>query len=222
MIEVIPTINAPDWPTVKERFLWISPFAEWVEIDISDGRFTKTKTWNNPPDLKTLEVKNIRIAVHLMVNDPEKVIQEWIAAGVRRIIAQYEGIRGGLFGGKRKKIKAMANLCKESWVEFGLSLTTETPVAAIDQYLPLLNVIQVLAVDPGPSGQAAKDEAFTMVETLRGMKGGFKIEWDGGVTLANVRKIKNAGADLIAAASAIFGSREPERALEALKRELLG
>lgn len=223
MFEIIPTINAADWATVEQRFRRIGPYTEWIEVDVSDGKFTRAATWNNPADLKTLKLeKQVRVAVHLMVYNPEKIIKDWISAGVRRITVQYEGIRAGFIGGKGAKIRAMAATCKENWVEFGLSLTTRTAVSAIRPFLPLVQVVQVLAVEPGPSGQQAKPEAYAMVAELRGIKGNFKIEWDGGVTLANIREIRSAGADLAAAASAIFGAAEPEKALELLKRELLG
>lgn len=222
MVEIIPTINAPDWATARERIIRIAPYTEWVEIDISDGKFTKTATWNKPDDLKSLETeKHVRVAVHLMVYDPENVVSEWIKTGARRIIVQYEGIRDKVFG-RSKKIRQLADICKENWVEFGISITPRTDVDDIKSYLPLAQVIQVLAVEPGPSGQEARPEALAMVSQLRTLKGGFKIEWDGGVRLTNIRDIKNAGADLIAAASAIFGSSEPEKSLEALKKELLG
>jgi len=229
MAEIIPTINAPDWPTVKERIEKIAPYSDWVEIDVSDGRFAPTKTWANPDDLKTLETsKHVRIAIHLMVSQPEKEIDRWLKSGVRRIIVHYEALKragvGGLVGldSVGKKIAALAEKCHSEWVELGLAIVWRTPVKAIARYLNLVDVVQVLAVEPGPSGQQFNAEALSRVNELRPLPGKFKIEWDGGVTLANVRKIKNAGADLIAAASAIFGSREPERALEALKRELLG
>jgi len=242
VVEIIPTINAADWATVKERLVKIAPYTEWVEIDVSDGKFTRTVTWNNPKDLAEFEAaKHVRVAAHLMVYDPEKIVKDWISAGVRRIIVQYEGVRAGFVTSKGKKIRQLAALCKENWVEFGLSVTTRTPVSAIKPFLAILQVAQVLAVEPGPSGQRAKPEAFAMAEELRGLKalppakaktgelgnfsdqaGGFKIEWDGGATLTNVRDIRAAGVDIIAAASAIFASAEPDKSLEALKRELLG
>jgi len=229
MVEIIPTINAPDWKTVKERIERIAPFTEWVNIDVSDGKFAPTRMWNNPEDLKALEAaKHVRVEVHLMVLEPEKEVPRWIQAGARRVIVHYEALsKNGLkrligLDSAEKKIRKLADTCHENWVEFALAILWQTPVSAITRYLPYVDMVQVLAVDPGPSGQEFHREALSRVDALRHLQGKFKIEWDGGVTLSNIRAIKNAGADVIVVASAIFSAKEPGLALEALKRELLG
>lgn len=228
MAEIIPAINEGTWEGVKEKIELIAPYVEWVKIDVSDGQFAPTKTWDNPQDLKNLgTAKHVRVELHLMVLEPEKVVPVWIEAGARRIVVHYEAMKD------EQKIKALSNLCHDKWVEFGLAVVWQTPVKAIQNLLPFLDLVQVLAVEPGPSGQAPHPEAFERVEELRELKAGFtptpgsqvwgfKIEWDGGVNFSNIRQIKRAGVDIIAAGSAIFSSQEPVKALEALKRELMG
>jgi len=223
MVEVVPGMNEPTFEKVKERFLSIAPFTDWVEIDVSDRRFTKTETWNNPEELKGLRpANNVKIGVHLMVHGPERVVAGWIRGGAQRIIVQYEGISGfSWWPGKARKIRAMAEECRKAGVEFGLSITTETLIDEIKPYLPTLDIVQVLAVTPGPAGQNAKPIALSMISQLRALKGRFKIEWDGGVRITNIRDIKNAGANVIVAVSSVFGTTEPDKALEALRREAL-
>jgi ribulose-phosphate 3-epimerase len=233
VIEVIPVINVPDWETAKKRIEAIAPHTDWVEIDISNGTFATTQTWNNPADLKTLGpgTRHLRVAVHLMVAEPAMVLEDWIKAGVRRVIAHYEvlgaqkGLKG-LLGGDaaEQKIRKMSEQCHDSWVEFGLAILWRTQVSAIRPYLDLVDMVQVLAVDPGPSGQEFRKEALKSVQFLHSLQSQFKfkIEWDGGATSSNIRQIREAGADIIVAGSAIFGAAEPEKALEILKREALG
>ena len=231
MFEIVPSINAPDWETAGRQLELIAPHTDWVELDISNNTFAPTVTWNNPEDLRTFQTElHLRVAVHLMVREPESVVERWINGGVRRVIVHYETLaekKGfmGMFGGAetRKKIQALSEQCHENWVEFGLSFLWNTPTNAIQPYLDLVDVVQILAVDPGPSGQEFHKEALTAAEFLRSLQSQFKfkIEWDGGVTRSNIRQIKNAGVNIAAVTSAVFGAGEPQRALEVLKQEAL-
>lgn len=229
MLEIIPAINAADWATVKKQIEWIAPYTEWVHLDAADGKFTKNITWHNAEDLGREGPKNIRFEAHLMLQDPERQLDPWIKAGVRRVILHWEALKPrGIFGGSaRKKIEAVAKTLQENWVEFGIALLYRTNPQEIKPHLDLVDMVQVLAVEPGLAGQAAHSlEAFEAVRMIKQManlaKPQLKIEIDGGINASNIKEFYLAGANVAAAASAIFGAQEPQRALESLKRALLG
>ncbi|MEW5805130.1 MAG: hypothetical protein AB1721_00140 [Patescibacteria group bacterium] len=226
MIEIIPSINKSTWPEVEQDIKKAESFADWIELDIGDGSLGQAKTWDNPEDLKSLKLlRPIRFAAHLMIKNPDKVIENWIGAGIRRIIVQYEGIAGGLWGRKRKKtIKQIADECKNNWVEFGISISPKTSVAKLRPFLGSVDLVQILAVPIGLSGYGFDEKQLRKAEELRiwqdqifGETGfGYKIEWDGGVDIETVKKIKAAGAEIIASTSFVFGAAEPAQAVEAL------
>lgn len=228
MLEIIPAINAEDWETVNSRIEAISSYADWVHLDVADGKFTKNVTWNNPDDLKTINVKYVRIEAHLMILEPEKHLEQWAKSGIRRAILHWETLKPkGIFGGSpRKKLEQISQILKDNWVELGLSVLYKTNVREIEPYLDLVDLAQLLAVEPGLAGQEFRPEVVAKLRELRQMVNAvnpqIKIEIDGGVNVSNVKELYIAGANVVAAASAIFGAAEPNLALETLKRAVLG
>ncbi len=226
MLEILPSINRPTWQEVVSDIKKIENSADWVEIDVADGTLSKIKTWNNPEELKNLKLeKPLKFCVHLMVKNPEKYIKQWIGAKVRRVIIQFEGVGGGFLGLKTKKtIQEMANLCKENWVEFGLSVSQKTAVNKMAPYLNLVDVAQILSV---PIGLNNQDLDFLQLSKMADLKylqkdNKFRTEWDGGVDMESITQIKKSGADIIVSTSFVFGAAEPAKALEILKKSAIG
>src|SRR3989344_1487344 len=90
-MEIIPSVNCPDISCVRERFEQIVSFgASWAHVDVSNGTFAPPVTWNNPHEL--ISNSKLNIEVHLMVQEPEKFVPDWVQAGARRIILQVEMI----------------------------------------------------------------------------------------------------------------------------------
>ncbi len=230
MIQVLPSINSETWNEVQERVHKIEGASDWVEIDVCDGTLSKRTTWNNPDDLKTLQAPaTLRIAAHLLVKHPEKYIEQWVHAGVRRVIVQWEGIRrtgiGALFGkrSERRVIESMRQLCKDNWVEFGISLGLASKPADIQAYLGLCDIVQVLAVPIGLSGGSFSESCFLKAQQLAYLKQkhAFRVEWDGGVNLNTIPFVAKAKADIIVSTSFVFNAPNAAAALEALRRQVL-
>ncbi|PIP50356.1 MAG: hypothetical protein COV41_00690 [Candidatus Brennerbacteria bacterium CG11_big_fil_rev_8_21_14_0_20_43_10] len=231
MIEVIPSVNRATWMEVDGAIHMIEGASDWVEIDVCDGTLSKHATWNIPADLKTLQANpKLHIAAHLMVKHPERFMQQWIRAGVRRIMVQWEGIRttglGFLFSGlqKRKIIRAMQETCKENWVEFGVFIARQTPAHAIQDILPFVDVVGILNVQIGKSGDAFDPRDLEKVQAFRARVNGlhYKIQWDGGVNMDTIMTLQQAGVDIAASTSFVFGASNPAQALEFLRRQAIG
>lgn len=231
MIEVIPSINEETWERVQAAVRAVDGATDWVEIDVCDGSLSSRKTWNVPADLKRMEANSqLHVAAHLMMRDPQRFVADWIRAGVRRVVVQWEGIRArglrALFPAayRAEVVKRIAGLCRENWVEFGISIGLQTGVGDIQQLLPTCDVVQVLAVPVGESGkgfsQADVDKAVMLKEQRRSMQ--YKIAWDGGVNLDTIELLAHAGVDIAASTSFVFGASNPSRALEALRRRVTG
>ncbi len=207
---VIPAINCKNFKCVKDRLLKASEFlpkSGWIQIDISDGKFTKAKTWNEPKELRELrikkkELKGIKFEIHLMVEDWEKEAERWLTAGADRVIVHVEAIRkveSGKWKGKRKYKTGI-----------GIVINPATPVEKLIPYLDKIKFIQLLAVKPGYSRQKFDKK---IVEKIKFLKKNFpkvKIEIDGGINPQTAKLVKKAGADIIVSGSYIFNSKKPK------------
>ena len=226
MLEILPSINRSTWQEVESDIRKIKNHADWVEIDVADGTLSKVKTWNNPEDLKNLKIDEpLRLCIHLMVKNPEKYLKQWIDAKVRRIIVQYEGIPGGFLGLKTKNaVKRTSVICKENWVEFGLSISPKTSTKELGPFLDLLDVVHILAVPIGLNSQNIDLGELNRMTELKSLQSGkkFRTEWDGGVNPETIVAIKKSGADMIASTSFVFDASQPDKALEVLKKTAIG
>ena len=84
---VIPVINCPDFRTAKERIEKAAEFSDWFHLDVADGKFTTHISWGDPEELR-----NLNFEVHLMVEAPEKVIEDWLKAGAKRVIVHLQAL----------------------------------------------------------------------------------------------------------------------------------
>lgn len=208
-MKVIPAINELDFTEIKKKIQMAEAFgAEWVHIDVADGQFTKNFLWNDPRQLKN-EISNMkaRVEVHLMIQNPDATMQEWLDAGAKRIVVHVEAA---------KNVDALEEKCKQSGAELVLAANPATPPEQLLQY-PYLDNFLILAVIPGTAGQKFQESHLEKISALRAKLANVKIEVDGGVSLRNALQIKNAGADILVAASAIWRSEDPGEAYQRLK-----
>lgn len=212
-MEVIPVINCTDRFCVAGTLETAKKFlkeGDWIKIDIADGVFTYHKTWNNPTDWANLRPP-FKLEVHLMVENPEKHLEPWIAVGARRIIVHLEVLDA-------QKAEKILEAAKRRGVEIVLSSNPEITPEALKQYFRMFSRFQVLAVNPGLAGQKFLPAALEKIKFLRKERPDAKIEVDGGINLETARQCKAAGADTLAVASYIFESENPKKAYEALKK----
>lgn len=219
-MEVIPAINCGDESCVR-RALGVVKILEvpWIKFDVSDGTFAPTVTWSEPAKLPALLAREglgeVGIEAHLMARDVKRILGLWLAGGVRRAITHVEAFpkQGAL-----DFFYELQSMCEAANAELAVAIAPRTPVDELVPYLGHTLFIQLLAVEPGPSGQTFDEGTFEKLEFLRDRAPELTIEVDGGVTPAIARRLKEAGADLVASASYIFDARDPHAAYQ----ELLG
>jgi len=212
-MKVIPAINENTFDKVKEKIFATRDIlgALRVHIDVTDGKFTPHQTWNNVKDLINLRFIthnfNFNLGVHLMVNNPDEIIDSWFNAGMHAIVAHFETI---------KNIDLIIEKCARMGVEFVLAINPSTPIEAIGNVNKYKN-IELLAVDPGSAGQEFQEVTMSKIKQLREKGFGGKIIIDGGINLETGKKIKEAGADAIVSASYIWNNINPKKGFEELK-----
>jgi len=207
MIQIIPTIIAKDFQEINEKIKKIESYVEWAQLDVMDGEFVNNSTWNKPRELKNLET-NLKLEVHLMVNNPEEVIDQWIESGVKRIIFHYEAT---------DKHEEIIEKIKESGLEVGLAINPETSLEVIDNFIEKLNLVLIMTVNPGFGGQDFLEENLGKIKQLRGEYKDVNIGVDGGINLETALKVIQAGANLLASGSVIFNSNNIEETINRLK-----
>ncbi|MCL5017382.1 MAG: hypothetical protein M1155_01825 [Patescibacteria group bacterium] len=211
-MRVIPAINEESFEGVKDRLFAARDFGEMnLHIDVTDGKFTAHRTWNDVRDLTELRfVANnfgFKIGVHLMMEDPDSVIDKWLGAALHALVIPFETL---------KEPKIAMEKCKENNTLFILSVNPSTPIKMLGD-VKRFEHIQLLAVDPGASGQVFQEVVIEKIKSLRinGFSG--KIIIDGGINPDTARRVKFAGADVIISASYIWNGPDPEKRYKELK-----
>lgn len=228
---------------MKERIAKVEPYVNWCHLDVTDGVFSKHITWNNPGDLSNLKT-HLNVEVHLMVAEPEKVIDQWLIKPVKRVIVHLETLknsRRGLFFELAEKIpfwskssrlrsndtcselgrtilELIIQKCHNAGIKIGLAVSPETPAEGLDSWLGKVDMIQVLAVHPGSSGQQSFwPEMLGKIAHIREACPQCIIEVDGGINPDTAKKAVQASASLFVAEAYIFNSSDIGRAIESLK-----
>jgi len=209
MTEIIPAIIGKDINEIAQKILLVKPYVKWVQIDVSDGIFTPNITWNNPEELNVIS-PGVLLEIHLMIASPAKYFNDWVASGAKRIIIHVNN------QSHQEEVAAMAKKAKDKGVSFGIALTPEVLVKDIKNLVLVADVVLLLAVSPGFSGQKFDESILKKIGNLRKEFGNVIIEVDGGINPAVAKKCVAAGADILVSASYIFTSPNIKEAIENL------
>ena len=200
MVDIIPAINADNFEEIKEKIKLVEPYAKWAHLDVADGTFAKNTVWHNAGDLRELDTP-LLIEVHLMINDVEKRVVDWFLPNIKRIIFHLEAVKDADF---------VFAKCREAGKEAGLAINPETSWTRLYPYFGKADMFQILGVRPGLAGQKFNEEVLHKIEKVRKNCPSCIIESDGGMNEETALKAVRAGANLIAAASAIFNNNIEE------------
>jgi len=194
-MEIIPSINAKTFEEVEKKVRMVESLVSWAHLDIADGSFTPNVTWHNPADLKLLNT-NLNIEVHLMVSGVDKKIGEWLIPEIKRIFFHLNACADPDF---------VIDQCREAGVEPGIAIGPDEPWTKAGHYKGRVNIFQILGVAPGPAGQKTSEDTFKKIREMKKFSDSFIIEVDGGMNKETVQRAAEAGADIIVAATAIYG-----------------
>lgn len=206
---VIPSINTYNFEEVQKKIKLVEPYAEWVHLDIADGTFAKTVTWHEPADLLSLETP-LNIEVHLMVNNIEEKLDNWLIAPVKRIFFHLNASRDPDF---------VIEKIKEAGKEPGIAISPDESWTRAAHYKGRVNIFQILGVHPGPTGQKIDESSFEKIREMKKFSESFIIEIDGGMNMETAKRAKEAGADIIVAANYIFNGDNYGQRISELKGE---
>jgi ribulose-phosphate 3-epimerase len=203
-IKIAPSILAADFARLGEQVAEATKAgAHYIHIDVMDGHFVPPITIGAPVVAALRPWTNLPLDAHLMVEKPERQIEQFARAGADIITVHAEVC---------PNLHQMVASIKELGVRAGLAINPATPITIIDEVLPALDLVLVMTVNPGYSGQAFMEEVLDKIARLRrilderGLKA--ELEVDGGITAQTAPKAVRAGARVLVAGSAIFNRRE--------------
>lgn len=205
-LEVVPAINVDSFDEVKEKVKLVEPYVKWVQLDVADGTFTKNTVWHDSNDLLSLETP-LNIEVHLMINNIDERVDGWLVTPVKRVIFHLE---------TAKDPELVIKKCKKAKKEVGIAIGPDTSWTKLIPFCKKVDLFQVLSVHPGLAGQKFIEESVDKIKSLRENCPSAIIEVDGGVDKDVAKKVANAGANIVGAASAIFNSGDIKKAIKSL------
>ena len=184
--------------------------ANMVHLDVMDGKFVPNKTFDHKLVDKIKDLTSLMLDVHLMVEKPEEKIADYAKAGADIITVHYEAC---------KDIESTLKLIKSKNVLAGVAINPKTPAMKLKDLLNrgIVDMVTVMGVNPGASGQTIIPGSAEKVAEIREMDKRVYIQIDGGVTLKNVSILRRMGANIIVSSKTIFQAKNMKKAIKILK-----
>ena len=213
-VKIAPSVLSADFSKMGEEIKRVEEAgADVIHLDVMDGVFVPNITFGIKMVKDIRKVTSLIFDCHLMIVNPEKYIGEFAKAGADYITVHYEACK--------ENTEKVLNQIKGLGVKCGLVINPDTPFESIENLIYLCDMITVMSVFPGFGGQKFIPEALDKLREVKKLveacKKDIDIEIDGGVTTENACLVKEAGANVVVAGSAVFKAADRAAAIAALK-----
>jgi len=212
-IVIAPSILSADFSNISDALRIIKEGGTgWVHLDVMDGEFVPNITFGPKMVYDLRKITEFILDTHLMIIKPERYIKQFADAGSDYITIHFESTI---------HVHKALMLIKDSGKKAGISIIPSTPVSAIKEILPFIDLVLVMSVNPGFGGQKLIAETLNKIKMLKEIRThegyNYKIEIDGGITRENCKNAVDAGVDIIVAGSTIFNAADPAEEIKHLR-----
>lgn len=210
MPQVLPSLLLCDFAHLASEIEAVEAAgAGGLHLDVMDGHFVPNLTYGLTLVEAIRKVTSLPLDVHLMISNPESFVGHYVDAGADIITVHIEAV---------PQPQAVLEQIRRLGVAAGLALNPPTPLASIENYLDLCDLVLVMSVMPGFGGQQFDPAALNKLRSLQAHGGDFVLEVDGGVNEKTIQKCAAAGAQWFVAGSAIFGHEDYQQRVTTLTR----
>ena len=214
MALLAPSLLSADFVRLAEDIARVEAAgADWLHLDIMDGHFVPNLTFGPPIVAAIRKISKLPLDVHLMVTNPAALVEQFAEAGADYLTVHVE---------TEPHLHRLVNRIRELGVKPAVTLNPATSVDLLDEILSEVDMVLVMSVNPGFGGQkfipASLDKIRRLRQKLKRLDRQVLIEVDGGVNQATAPQLIEAGADVLVAGSAVFGSADMKTTITALKQ----
>ncbi|MFT7072367.1 ribulose-phosphate 3-epimerase [Patiriisocius sp. Uisw_017] len=214
---IAPSMLAADFGNLQRDVEMINNSeADWFHIDVMDGHFVPNISYGMPVIEAMKKHATKPLDVHLMIEKPERYIEEFANVGADIITVHHEST---------VHLHRTLTQIEDAGCKAGVVLNLTTPVSVLEDILPKCFMVLIMSINPGFGGQKFEEITYQKVRKLRAMidEQGLDtlIEIDGGVTNNNAQKLKEAGANVLVAGSYIFRAENPTNTIANLRQSLV-
>lgn len=217
-VSIAPSILSADFMNLGRDIRMIEDAgAGYVHVDVMDGHFVPNLTMGVPIVAQLKKLAGIPLDVHLMIDNPLRELPWFLAAGADMVCVHAEVLYGD-------EMREAVDMIHEAGAKAAIALKPKTPPEVLEDVIARLDMVLVMSVEPGFSGQSyieGSEEKVAAVAELARAVGNEEllIEVDGGVSVSTVERLAEAGADVFVCGSAVFGADDPAAALIAVREK---
>jgi ribulose-phosphate 3-epimerase len=213
-IEIAPSILAADFARLGDQIRAVEEGgADVIHVDVMDGHFVPNITIGIPVVESLRKATRLPLDVHLMIENPEEYIEEFIRAGADRVLVHEEST---------VHLDRALAMVRELGSQAGAVINPATPVTMLSEVLDKVDTVLVMSVNPGFGGQKFIPGAIAKIQHLNQWRtrynGAFRIEVDGGVEPENAAELAQAGANTFVAGTSIFHTPDPTAAVRQMRK----